>query len=221
MPFPLPPEFERAVLDRVRSGQYASPEEVLSAMMEALDEHAPRSEIPVGLDQADRGKTVEGEEASEWLRTRIGGIPAELRAFVDEEVRLGRYESADKVIETALAVLHDSQLFEDAAREELLREIGLGLESEERDPPVPAEEVEAWLHTRLCPADVQEFLRKKINVGEYGSVSEAVEAGLRLLKEEDDALRHELRRGREQLDRGQTMPADVAFARLRESRRTA
>ncbi len=221
MSYSLPPEFERAVLDRVRSGQFSSPEDVLSAMMQALeDAEALRGEIQVGLEQADRGEIVDGDEAFEWLRARSARIPAQLRAFVDEEVRLGRYESADKVIEMALAVLHDSQLIEDAAREELLREIDLGFESGDHEELIPAEEVEARVRVRACPADVQEFVQKKIDAGEYRSAAEAVGAGLRLLMEEDDALRHELRRGREQFERGQTIPADVAFARLRESRRT-
>jgi antitoxin ParD1/3/4 len=77
MPFPLPPEFQRAVLDRVRSGQYASPEDVLAASIAALEQveeerKALRREIQVGLDQAERGEIVNGEEAFAWLKARIG-----------------------------------------------------------------------------------------------------------------------------------------------------
>jgi|GEM_PF-688352 len=76
MSFPLPPEFERAVLDRVRSGQYASPEDVLAAMMEALDDaeseydskmEALRRDVQLGFDQLDRGEAVTGDEASDLL----------------------------------------------------------------------------------------------------------------------------------------------------------
>jgi antitoxin ParD1/3/4 len=77
MSFPLPPEFERAVLDRVRSGRYASPEDVLAAMVEALDareaEHEEkleelRRDIRVGLDQLDRGERLSRGEVLARLR---------------------------------------------------------------------------------------------------------------------------------------------------------
>jgi Arc/MetJ-type ribon-helix-helix transcriptional regulator len=82
MSFPLSPEFERAVLDRVRSGQYASPEDVLAAMMEALDDaeaeydsklEALRREIDLGLESEKRDPLIPGEEVEAWLRARIGG----------------------------------------------------------------------------------------------------------------------------------------------------
>jgi antitoxin ParD1/3/4 len=76
MSFPLPPEFERAVLDRVRSGQFASPEEVLSVMVELLEEREAeyetrleelRRDIRIGLDQLDRGEAVTGAEVFDLL----------------------------------------------------------------------------------------------------------------------------------------------------------
>lgn len=77
MSFPLPPEFERAVVDRVASGQYASADDVLAAALRAL-EHAEveldtlRREVQVGIDQVERGQVVDGEEAIAWLKGRIG-----------------------------------------------------------------------------------------------------------------------------------------------------
>jgi antitoxin ParD1/3/4 len=77
MSFPLPPEFVRAVLDRVASGQYASPNDVLAAALRAL-EHAEveldtlRREVQAGIDQVERGQVVDGEEAIAWLKGRIG-----------------------------------------------------------------------------------------------------------------------------------------------------
>jgi antitoxin ParD1/3/4 len=216
MSFPLPPEFERAVLDRVRSGQFASPEDVLSAMMEALeDAEALRAEIQVGLEQADRGEIVDGDEAFEWLRARSARIPAELRAFVDEEVRLGRYESPDKVIEIALAVLHDSQLIEDAAREELFRELDLGIESGDNEELIPGDEVVARFAARLTSPEIEEFVERKIRGGEYRSFSEAAAAGLRILMQEErdsdrEDLRRELQIGRDSLAGGEGIPADQA-----------
>jgi putative addiction module CopG family antidote len=82
MSFPLPPEFERAVLDRVRSGQFESPEAVLAAMLELLKdaeaEHeekleALRREIDLGLESEKRDPMIPGEEVEAWLHARIGG----------------------------------------------------------------------------------------------------------------------------------------------------
>ena len=77
MSFPLPPEFERAVLDRVRSGQFASPEDVLATMLELLEEREAeyetkleelRRDIRIGLDQLDRGERLSREEVLTRLR---------------------------------------------------------------------------------------------------------------------------------------------------------
>lgn len=219
MSFVIPPEFERAVLDRVRSGQYASPQEVLSAFLAALEqaeeEHeALRAEVQIGLDQADRGEIVDGDEAFEWLKAGRVRISAELRAFVDEEVRSGRYESADKVMETALAVLHDSQLFEDAAREELLREIDLGIESGENEELIPGDEVVARVAASISAPDVREFVERRVRDGEYASFLQAAVAGLRMLMDEEHRqsgeLRRELQIGRDALARGEGIPVDQA-----------
>jgi antitoxin ParD1/3/4 len=77
MSFPLPPEFERAVLDRVRSGQFASPEDVLAAMLELLEDaeaeyeeklEALRRDVQLGFDQLDRGERLSREEVLARLR---------------------------------------------------------------------------------------------------------------------------------------------------------
>ena len=77
MSFPLPPEFERAVLDRVRSGQYASVEEVLRACLDALEREEAqedadleelRREIRIGLDELNRGERLSRDEVLARLR---------------------------------------------------------------------------------------------------------------------------------------------------------
>jgi putative addiction module CopG family antidote len=75
----IPPEFERAILDRVASGAYETPEDVLKACLEALkaqEEEAfrfeeLRREIQIGLDQYERGEYSDGEEAIARIRDRI------------------------------------------------------------------------------------------------------------------------------------------------------
>ena len=77
MSFPIPPEFERAVLDRVRSGQYASAEDVLRACLEALEQAEAqedadfdelRREIRIGLDELNRGERLSRDEVLARLR---------------------------------------------------------------------------------------------------------------------------------------------------------
>ncbi len=176
MSFPLPPEFKRAVLDRVRSGQYESPEAVLAAMLELLEDaeaeydsklEALRRDVQLGFDELDRGQRLSREEVLARLRearpgafaettdgegsqTSLGAIAPEFRDFVNDEVRSGRYASSAEVLEAALWLLRDAESPEsEEALEALRREIALGLESERRDPMIPGEEVEAWLRARV------------------------------------------------------------------------
>lgn len=74
------PEFERAVLERVRSGQYESVEHVIAACLRALalweaEQEVKlqilRREVQIGLDQADRGQVVDGHEALARARVRL------------------------------------------------------------------------------------------------------------------------------------------------------
>lgn len=76
----IPPEFERAVLERVESGKYPNVEAVLEALLDALarDEaddaerlQALRREIQIGIDQLERGEYSDGEEAFARIRERF------------------------------------------------------------------------------------------------------------------------------------------------------
>ncbi|HEU4561583.1 MAG TPA: hypothetical protein VFS20_27405 [Longimicrobium sp.] len=76
----IPPEFERAIRERVESGAYKSVEDVFAARLKALDEwedvqrakfETLRAEIQVGIEQLDRGEGVDGEEALQRIRARF------------------------------------------------------------------------------------------------------------------------------------------------------
>ncbi|HSU13419.1 hypothetical protein [Longimicrobium sp.] len=76
----IPPEFERAVLERVASGAYESTEDVLKACLEALtlleadlaeDHEWLKREIQVGIDEAERGELIPGEQAFAMARAEL------------------------------------------------------------------------------------------------------------------------------------------------------
>lgn len=72
MSLKLPPDFERAVLQRVQSGQYNSADAVFAACLELLEreEHDYddklawlQRELDVGIAEIERGEVIEGEQA--------------------------------------------------------------------------------------------------------------------------------------------------------------
>jgi putative addiction module CopG family antidote len=78
----IPPEFERAVLERVRSGQYESPEEVLRACLGALEREeesesshldALRHEIELGIRSAEEEELISAADVKELIRARLHG----------------------------------------------------------------------------------------------------------------------------------------------------
>jgi antitoxin ParD1/3/4 len=76
----IPPEFERAVLERVESGAYASTDDVLKACLQALallegdiaeDHEWLKREIQIGIDEADRGEVIPRDEAIASMRAEL------------------------------------------------------------------------------------------------------------------------------------------------------
>jgi len=75
--------------------------------------------------------------------------------------------------------------------------------------------------TISLPADQASFIDDKVKAGEYASASEVVRAGLRALKERDQAVEHWLQTEVAQTydamkaDPARGVPVDEAFAQLR------
>jgi antitoxin ParD1/3/4 len=76
----IPPEFERAILERVASGAYETPEDVLKACLEALtlmeaelaENHEwLKREVQIGIDEGDRGELIPGDEALASIRSEV------------------------------------------------------------------------------------------------------------------------------------------------------
>ena len=72
------------------------------------------------------------------------------------------------------------------------------------------------------PADLHQFLSKKVKDGEYSDSGEVIRAALLALKEHDEFREFQLQRlradvavGLEQAGRGELVPAEQVFARVR------
>ena len=81
------------------------------------------------------------------------------------------------------------------------------------------------MNVSLTP-ELEKFLNDKVQSGMYSSASEVIQKALRLSQERDqsdgqqlDLMRAKIRRGIEQLDRGEGVPGSAAVARLRAQRR--
>jgi antitoxin ParD1/3/4 len=75
----LTPELERLVAEKVQSGMYGSASEVIREALRLLQERDElrrarleelRREIARGLEQADRGELIDGEQVFRELRQR-------------------------------------------------------------------------------------------------------------------------------------------------------
>lgn len=79
MSIPLSPELERQIAERVESGQYDSPDEVLRHALQLLsreDQHearvaALRSEVDIGIAEIERGEAIPGPMAVEQARAEF------------------------------------------------------------------------------------------------------------------------------------------------------
>ncbi len=81
------------------------------------------------------------------------------------------------------------------------------------------------MNVSLTP-ELATFVTRKVDTGLYGSQSEVVREGLRLLMERDrmvearlDELRGEIAKGLEQAQRGELIPGAEVFSRLRRKSR--
>jgi antitoxin ParD1/3/4 len=96
----LPPEFERAVLQRVQSGQYESADAVFAACLELLEREERdyddklawlQRDLDVGIEEIERGEVIEGEqafaEALAEFRQLTGAERARSRGVSSKETR--------------------------------------------------------------------------------------------------------------------------------------
>jgi antitoxin ParD1/3/4 len=127
----VPPEFERAVRERVQSGAFASPDDVFLAALAALqvaeadeaESELLRREIEVGIHSAENEPAISGDEVIARLRARV---------------QSGRYDSTEDVLQASLVALDDAEA-EDSANDALRREIDIGIAELDRGEGIPGD----------------------------------------------------------------------------------
>jgi putative addiction module CopG family antidote len=76
------------------------------------------------------------------------------------------------------------------------------------------------MNTQL-PADLEQFVQAKVRSGRFSSTEEAIAAGVRLLREQEEAeearVLDGIRQGLEDMRAGRTQPLAEAFADIRRS----
>jgi antitoxin ParD1/3/4 len=81
MPIALRPETERRIEDRMKDGSYSSPDDVVQAALQLLEQRERRRQadledvrqkIAVGIEQLDRGDGLDGEQAFAELLAELG-----------------------------------------------------------------------------------------------------------------------------------------------------
>jgi antitoxin ParD1/3/4 len=79
MTISLSPELEQLITDKVESGKYASPSEVIRVSLQLLDEQEKREAEPMaqlkelireGIEAGDKGGLIDGETVFKELRER-------------------------------------------------------------------------------------------------------------------------------------------------------
>lgn len=171
----IPPEFERAVLDRVASGRYETAEDVFKACLEALSQLEAdeagnldwlREQVEIGIAELDRGEGLPGEEVMAQIRARFKkplqtraderrtervrvDVPAEVHGALMRRVASGEYTSTDEILKLCLELLEQEEASEAQKLEMLQRDVQHAMDQYDRGEYSPAEEVFARLHARL------------------------------------------------------------------------
>lgn len=208
------PEFERAIRERVESGAYASEDAVFRACLEALEQweaeqeaklEALRRAVDEGTEQLRRGEGVDGHEAFGRARARLLEKAAARETPLQEEFAALGAEVQAELTRIARGEIVDQETVLNRMR------MLYG------DNPPPNDEffrrMNAWrIAERVAP-------------GGYESAGDVIHSALCCLQEleaadaADDELRAAIDEGIAELDRGEGIPGDVAFARIQEELR--
>jgi len=210
MSLTVPPEFERAIRERVESGTYKSPDDVFAACLKALDQWEDvqrakdeklRADIQVGIDQLDRGEGVDGEEALQRSRERF------LRAASNGESDVQRdFSALGAEVQMELDRLARGEVVNQKAVLDRMR-------AQYPDSSPPDDEffrrMNAWR------------IAERVSSGKYGSAGDVIHSALCWLEEgeADDAANDELRAlidvGLAELDRGEGLSGEEAAEQIR------
>jgi antitoxin ParD1/3/4 len=89
--------------------------------------------------------------------------------------------------------------------------------------------IKDWVNNRMnvsLTPELEKLVTRKVESGLYQSASEVIREGLRLLDNQDrlreihlDEIRKKVQTGLDQLDRGEGIPGDEAYARMKQASR--
>jgi Arc/MetJ-type ribon-helix-helix transcriptional regulator len=146
----IPPDFERAVLERVATGEYGNTDDVLYACISALDdlEHEEPDTAAALRARIERRGLAAGEKIPGGHSGAVT-ITGEVREIVLGRIASGGYGSIDHYLTTSLAAL-DREEEEDARKlDGLRRDVERGFQQIERGEYATAEEVYLRLRAKL------------------------------------------------------------------------
>ena len=147
-------------------------------------------------------------------------LSPELERWIAERVAAGEFESASAAVRAGLLLLQNGSM----QREALRRDVQEGLDQADRGELLPGDAVFRGAFERIAAVsltpELERWLTERVAAGEFGSASAAAREGVLQLQKEDerqtklDALRRDVRRGLDQLDRGEWVDGEEAFSRV-------
>jgi putative addiction module CopG family antidote len=165
MSLTLPPEFERAIRERVASGAYASADDVFAACLQALRAREAAGEddfsalgmaVQEDMSRISAGEVVDQAVVLDRMRADYGDDDPPRDEFfrrmnayrIAGRVASGKYGCAGDVIHAALWSLEQTEAA-DAVDHEMKAAIAEGIASLERGEGIPGEEALARIRAKF------------------------------------------------------------------------
>lgn len=150
MALTLPPEFERAVRERVGTEKYETSWDVFSTCvgaahrLESIEEGMewwPERHEALSFD-APRAHNERGKPLEFW-------VPRSFEVAVRQHLSTGRYGSVDDVFAAFLTALREQEQWEDENVDWLRAQVQVGLDQIDRGEALPGEEAMAQIRAEL------------------------------------------------------------------------
>ena len=146
----IPPEFERAILDRVAAGRYASTEDALKDCFGAIWPFEAAAGEDVDKEYSATMADLSGVDLHQTLRVGQLDVPPTFEVALRRRLGSGRYRSCQDVFNAFVTALEQQEEYEDKNFDWLRREIQIGIDQVERGQVVDGETAFARLRERLA-----------------------------------------------------------------------